>query len=320
VDKDLLKQARLRLDGAQRILVCSHVRPDGDAVCSVLALGLALQDKGKQVQMVLADGVPAGFEHLAGVELIVRQATPPVDLVVSVDAADPNRMGGALSGFPQPDINIDHHITNTRFGVINIIYPTSVAACAMLAEFFPELGLAFTPATVDALLTGILTDTIGLHTSNMNPKALRIVADLVERGADLPRLYERALLRRSFEALRYWGAGLSKLQREGNLVWLSLSLADRLETGYSANDDAELVNNVSFVEGATIVVLFIEQADHEVKISWRSQGDVNVSQIAAQFGGGGHVPAAGAVLTGSLEEVQARVLEATRAALQAVPA
>lgn len=320
MDKELLKQARQRLDGAQRILISSHVRPDGDAVCSVLALGLALLDKGRQVQMVLADGVPAGFEHLAGVELIVRQAAAPVDLVVSVDAADPNRMGGSLSGFPQPDINIDHHVTNTRFGVINIIDPASVAACAMLAELFPELGLAFTPAIVDALLTGILTDTIGLHTSNMNPKALRIAADLVEKGADLPRLYERALLRRSFEALRYWGAGLFKLQREGALVWTSLSLADRLETGYPANDDAELVNNVAFVEGATVVVLFIEQADNQVKISWRSQGDVNVSQIAAQFGGGGHVPAAGADLTGSLEEVQARVLAATRAALQAVPA
>ena len=92
MDKELLKQARLRLEGAQRILISSHVRPDGDAVCSVLALGLALQDKGKQVQMVLADGVPAGYEHLAGIEQIVRQAIPPVDLVVSVDAASPDRM------------------------------------------------------------------------------------------------------------------------------------------------------------------------------------------------------------------------------------
>jgi len=320
VDRNLLQQVRQRLEGAQRILIASHVRPDGDAVCSVLALGLALQEKGKQVQMVLADGVPAGFEHLAGVGQIVRQAVPPVDLVVSVDAAAPDRMGGALSAFPQADINIDHHVTNTRFADMNIIDPTAVAACAMLAEAFPELGLSFSPASVDALLTGVLTDTMGLHTSNMNPKALRIAADLLEKGADLPRLYERALLRRSFEALRYWGAGLYKLQRQGALVWTSLSLAERLETGYPANDDAELVNNVAFVEGATVVVLFIEQVDNQVKISWRSQGDVDVSQIASLFGGGGHVPAAGAVLNGSLAEVQARVLEATRAALQVVPA
>ncbi|HKY79334.1 MAG TPA: bifunctional oligoribonuclease/PAP phosphatase NrnA [Anaerolineales bacterium] len=319
MDRNLLQQVRQRLEGAQRILIASHVRPDGDAVCSVLGLGLALQAQDKQVQMVLADGVPAGFEHLAGVEQIVRRAASPVDLVVSVDAAAPDRMGGALSGFSQADINIDHHVTNTRFATINIIDPGSVATCAMLAEAFPELGLSFSPAVVDALLTGLLTDTMGLHTSNMNPQALRIAADLVEKGADLPMLYERALLRRSFEALRYWGAGLSKLQREGGLVWTSLSLAERKASGYTANDDAELVNNVAFVAGAVIVVLFIEQVNNEVKISWRSQGDVDVSKIAAQFAGGGHVPAAGAVVQGSLEEVQHRVLQATRAMLQSVP-
>ena len=319
MDRNLLQQVRQRLEGAQRILIASHVRPDGDAVCSVLGLGLALQTQGKQVQMVLADGVPAGFEHLTGVEQIVRRAASPVDLVVSVDAAAPDRMGEALNGFLQADINIDHHVTNTRFATINIIDPGSVATCAMLAEAFPELGLSFSPAVVDALLTGLLTDTMGLHTSNMNPQALRIAADLVEKGADLPMLYERALLRRSFEALRYWGAGLSKLQREGGLVWTSLSLAERKASGYTANDDAELVNNVAFVAGAVIVVLFIEQVNNEVKISWRSQGDVDVSKIAAQFAGGGHVPAAGAVVQGSLEEVQHRVLQATRAMLQSVP-
>lgn len=320
MDNDLLKEASRRLQAAQDVLITSHVRPDGDAICSVLALGLALQAQGKHVQMVLTDGVPQGFEHLAGVEQIKRTATAPVDLVITVDAAAKDRNGDSLRDFPDVDINIDHHVTNTRFGAINLIDPASVATCAMLAEYVPEFGLTFTPAVVDALLTGILTDTLGFHTSNMNPKALRIAADLVEKGADLPALYERALLRRSFTALRYWGAGLSRLQREGDLVWTSLSLADRKVADYPGNDDAELVNNIAFVEGASVVVLFIEQHGKQVKISWRSQGDVDVSQIAALFGGGGHVPAAGAVVAGSLQDVQQRVLAATRATLQGVPA
>jgi phosphoesterase RecJ-like protein len=320
VDNELLKEARARLEAADRILITSHVRPDGDAICSVLGLGLALQEQGKQVQMILADGVPQGYEHLAGIDQIKRKATAPVDLVITVDAAAKDRSGDSLRDFPNVDINIDHHVTNTRFGAINLIDPASVATCAMLAEALPAFGMAFSPAVVDALLTGILTDTMGLHTSNMNPKALRIAADLVEKGADLPALYERALLRRSFPALRYWGAGLTRLQREGDLVWTSLSLADRKIADYPGNDDAELVNNIAFVEGASVVVLFIEQHGRQIKISWRSQGDVDVSQIAALFGGGGHVPAAGAVVAGSLEEVQQRVLEATRATLQGVPA
>jgi len=315
-----VKQIRARLDNGERILITSHVRPDGDAVCSVLALGLALKERGKQVQMVLADGVPSDYHHLQHVEQIASRAIPPVDLVVTLDAAADDRSGDALRGFDGIDINIDHHITNTRFAALNFVDPAAVATCAILAELFPELGLQFTPAILDALLTGILTDTLGFRTSNMNPKALRIAADMVEKGADLPALYERALLRRSFTALRYWGAGLSKLQREGDLVWTSLSLADRKAADYPSNDDAELINNIAIVEGASVVLLFIEQHDNQVKISWRSQGAVDVSQIAAQFGGGGHVAAAGAVLAGSLDEVEQRVLQATRATLQGVPA
>jgi len=315
-----VKQIRARLDSGERILITSHVRPDGDAVCSVLALGLALKERGKQVQMVLADGVPSDYHHLQYVDQIASRAIPPVDLVVTLDAAADDRSGDALRGFDGIDINIDHHITNTRFAALNFVDPAAVATCAILAELFPELGLQFTPAILDALLTGILTDTLGFRTSNMNPKALRIAADMVEKGADLPALYERALLRRSFTALRYWGAGLSKLQREGDLVWTSLSLADRKAADYPSNDDAELINNIAIVEGASVVLLFIEQHDNQVKISWRSQGAVDVSQIAAQFGGGGHVAAAGAVLAGSLDEVEQRVLQATRATLQGVPA
>jgi len=320
VDKALLEQVRQRLEAAQRVLVTSHVRPDGDALCSVLALGLALQEQGKAVHMVLSDGVPSDYHHLHGVEKVARTAKGVVDLVVTLDAADQDRSGEVTRDFPAVDINIDHHVTNTKFAAINLVDPSAVATTAMLAEYFPAFGLPFTPAIVAALLTGIITDTLGFRTSNMTPKALRIAADLVEKGADLPMLYERALLRRSYTALRYWGAGLSKLQREGDLVWTTLTLADRKAAAYPGNDDAELINNISIVEGAAITVLFIEQADKQVKISWRSQGDRDVSQLAVQFGGGGHPAAAGALLSGSMEEVQARVLQATLSYLQAVPA
>lgn len=319
MDSELLLATRRRFEAAQRVLLTSHVRPDGDAVSSVLALGLALHQMGKEVQMVLSDGVSSDARHLQGVELITKKAVGPVDLVITLDAAAQDR-SDALTGFPKVDINIDHHITNTRFATINLIDPAAVSTTALLAEHFLVLGLPFTPAVVDALLNGMITDTMGFRTSNMTPKAMRIAADLMDLGAELPTLYERALLRRSFVAMKYWGAGLSSLQHEDGLVWATLSLADRMAVGYPGNDDAELVNNISMIEGAAITLLFIEQTDNQVKISWRSQGGHDVARLAAQFGGGGHVAAAGAVLSGSLAEVQVRVLQATRAALQAVPA
>lgn len=317
MNTNVIQEIKARLQAANSVVVASHVRPDGDAIASVLGLGLALQAQGKQVQMVLSDGVPLGFDHLAGHEAVQRTPKAAADLVVAVDAADRERCGEALRGLAQVDINIDHHVTNTRYGAINLIDPSSVATGALLAEHLEAMGLQFSPPVVDALLTGILTDTMGFRTSNMNPKALRIAADLVEKGADLPTLYERALLRRSFAAMRYWGAGLSSLQREGNLAWAQLTLDARQAAGYPSNDDAELVNNMSMIEGIDITVLFVEQADNQVKISWRSQGRQDVSRIATLFGGGGHEAAAGAAVLGSMAEVQAKVLAATRQALQA---
>ncbi|MGH2581616.1 MAG: DHH family phosphoesterase [Anaerolineales bacterium] len=320
MDKGLLNQIRRRLDDATRIVVTSHVRPDGDAVSSVLALGLALQDRGKQVQMVLSDGVSADSKHLQGVELISRRLTQPVDLIVTLDSAAQDRTGAMMDAQSAVDINIDHHITNTRFAALNLIDPAAVSTTAILAEHFPALGLDYSPAVVDSMLNGMLTDTIGFRTPNMTPKALRIAADLVEKGADMSALYDRALLRRSYETLRYWGAGLSKLKREGDLVWTTLSLQDRKSAAYPGNDDGELINNISMVEAAAITILLIEQTPQQVKISWRSQGDHDVSQLAVQFGGGGHLAAAGAVIDASLAEAESRVIEAARVYLQGVPA
>jgi len=320
LDHKIIDQAREALEDAEKILVTSHINPDGDAVCSVLALGLALLHEGKQVQMVLDNGFASAFRHLEGTENIVRKGEGPVDLVVALDCADHQRVGDLVKDFPTVDINIDHHVTNTNYGDINLVDGQSVATCALLAEHFPALGLDFSPPIVNAMMTGLLTDTLGLRTSNMNAKALRIAADLVERGANLPALYERALLNRSFEAMRYWGAGLSQLQREDELVWAVLSLEDRKAVGYPGSDDAELVNALSAIDGAAITVLFIEQPNKQVKISWRSRGEYDVAEIASSFGGGGHIAAAGAAVSGTLAEVQEKVLEATRNALAGVKA
>lgn len=314
ITQEQLSAARQRLDVATKILLVSHVRPDGDAICSLLGMGLALEAKGKQVQMLLNDGTMSGFKHLEGNDRIARKVEGKPDVVIAVDAAAQDRMGDAVTDLTV-DICIDHHVTNTRFGEINLIDEESVATCAILAEHFPALGLEISPSVAEALLTGILTDTIGFRTSNMSPKALRIAADLMEKGANLPDLYQNGLMTRSFEAMRYWGAGLSSLQREGQMVWATLSMEDRKAAKYPGNDDAELVNNLSVINDASITVLFIEQSREEVKISWRSRGQHDVSKVAAQFGGGGHKAAAGASVQGSLEAVTKQVLAATKESL-----
>ena len=302
-----------RLEKSKNILIASHIRPDGDAIGSLLGLGLALLDAGKSVQMVLVDGVPSSFKHLEGNEQIVKEPTGEYDTFITVDSADFKRVGKAFENFRQPDINIDHHKTNENFGKINLIEPEEVATAAILARHLPEWGYNITESISAALLTGIITDTLGFRTANTNPSALRLCAMLMETGVDMTDLYMKSLVKKSFPAARYWGAGLSRLQQKNGIVWATLTLNDRKHTGYSGNDDADLINMISAIEGNKVGMIFVEQSDNHVKISWRAlEPGIDVSQVAKHFKGGGHAAAAGADIPGGLTEIQPLVLRTTQ--------
>ncbi len=313
---DLQAALKRRFKDSKRVLITSHIRPDGDAIGSVLGLGLALQDAGKEIRMVLSDGVPANFKHLPGCELVHTRASGEFDLITTLDCSDLNRTGSALEGYRQPDIVIDHHVTTEPFGTLNLIEPEAVATASILVKYMPAWGLELTRPIAANLMTGIVTDTLGFRTANTTPEALRQAADLLELGADMSSLYFRSLVRRTFPAARYWGAGLSSLQRADGIIWASLTVADRQASGYSGSDDADLINVLSSIDDADAAVMFVEQGHDKVKVSWRGlKPDVDVSKIASQFNGGGHKAASGAELEGKLAEVQERVLAATRSAL-----
>jgi len=301
------------LHQAQRILVTSHIRPDGDAVGSLLGLGLALQEDDKEVQMILVDGVPKSFRHLSGSEQVHRKPQGNFDAIVVVDCSDLGRVSRVLDDLPDPDLSIDHHNTNLAFARVNLVDKEATSTAEMLTTLLPALNLSISTPVAEALLTGIITDTIGFRTTNMRPQALRAAADLMALGIDLPVLYHKALLSRSFKAARYWGTGLNNLQLENRIVWTSLTLEARRAVNYPGRDDADLVSVLSTIDDADIALIFVEQANDTVKVSWRARPGFDVSKIALQFGGGGHKPAAGAELEGTLEDVQQKVLDATRA-------
>ncbi len=314
----LIKAVRERIEAAQRFLVVSHIRPDGDSIGSLLGLGLALQAAGKQVEMVCSDGVPSDFRHLEGSEQVKTKAVGPFDFLAVVDCSDLARTGSALNGFlpaddPRPDLNIDHHITNLDFAHYNVVDPKAVATAEILGRILPQLQLPMTPPVIDALLTGLISDTIGFRTSNMTPEALRLAAQLMEAGGDLPELYRKALLQHSFEASRLWAAGLSHMKRKGKIVWTELTNEDRKAAHYPGMDDADLINVLASIEGSQVAIVFVEQNNSHVKVSWRAQPGYDVSQVALGFGGGGPKAASGADIEGNLDEVEDQVLAATQA-------
>lgn len=314
---DLQTRIKENLQAAHSVLVTSHIRPDGDAIGSSLGLALALLDAGKQVQVVLSDGLPASFGHLPGGNLIKTRAEGKVDLIVCVDCSDLKRVGKALDGYRTPDIVIDHHSTNGAFGIVNLIDPEAVATASVLLRYLRSWGFNITAPIADNLMTGLVTDTLGFRTANTTPECLRQAAELLELGADMSTLYFLSLVRRTFPAAKYWGKGLNGLQLSDRIVWTSLTLADRNTSGYTGNDDADLINVVSSIEDADIAIIFVEQNENNTKISWRGlKPGIDVAQIAQQFNGGGHKAAAGADVSGSLDEIRQRVLDITREALQ----
>jgi phosphoesterase RecJ-like protein len=243
---------------------------------------------------------------------VLRKPSGEFDLIVTLDCSDMLRTGAALSGYRAPDLNIDHHVTNLNFARLNLVDTQAVATAEVLAANLSHWGLPLTIEAAEALLTGIITDTLGFRTSNMSPGAMRIAADLMEAGADLPDLYTRALLQRSYEAVRLWAAGLAHMAREGPLVWTTITLADRQAAGYPGRDDADVINVLSSINDAAIAIIFVEQPNGGVKVSWRAQPGYDVSELALSFGGGGHPAAAGVEIKGEIEQVQEMVIGATR--------
>jgi phosphoesterase RecJ-like protein len=310
MNQEIDQKIAAQFKSKERFLIASHISPDADAAGSLLGLGLALMNKGKTVQMVLVDGAEK-FNYLPGSEHIIRMPSGETDMIIVLDCSDPDRVGSALDGYGNPDLVVDHHKTNLAFGAINVVEPDQVATAAVLFDHMPAWGLSFEPEVAMCLLAGIVGDTIGFRTPNVDAELLRKCAALIDLGGDLTHVYDEELVMRPFKAVRYWGSGLKRLERQGDLVWTSLTLADRQEAGYAGNDDADLVNVLSSVREAKIAIIFVEQPNQSVKVSWRSRPGWDVSGIAYQFGGGGHAAAAGADIEGSLSDVKHGVIQET---------
>lgn len=312
-----VKAARELITASTRALVIAHVSPDGDAVGAMLGLGLILRAAGKEAVFACDDPVPETFRFLPSADEVTPMPAGDFDLIVAVDIADAPRMGaiGARLG-RAPHLLFDHHLTNRGFAQINLLEIEAASTCELMARLLEPLGLPLTAPAATCLLTGILTDTIGFRTSNTTPQTLGAAQQLMTAGAPLASLYRLVLSRRSFEAVRLWAEGLSRLRMEDRVVWATLPLKARRAVGYGGNGDADLIDILTTVRDADVAIVFSERTDGTVKVSWRSAPDINVAQLAMRFGGGGHAPAAGAEVTGSLADVEKTVVAATKALIQ----
>ena len=316
-----MKDITATLRGAQRIALVSHRDPDPDTIGSALALGLGLESLGKRVSWHCADPVPEQQRFLHGSERFTQDPPPEdVDLVVTVDFGSVDRAKFALPARPTL-VNIDHHASNDNFGTANLVDVTAAASAELVSRVIDALGIKWTPEMATAALVGIMTDTGSFQFPSTDARALDRAARLREAGADLQAITYNIFRNKRFEALKLWGFAFSRLRREenGQLVWTEIRVGDIEEAEARDEDISGLVEQVARSSGMRVGLLFNEQRG-VVKISCRTsqwEPSVDASALMAQFGGGGHVRAAGALIEGDLPSVRDRVLNAARAALDA---
>ena len=300
----------------QSFAVLSHVRPDGDALGSQLAMGLSLRQLGKDVRLWNEDGMLEKYSFLPRADLLGK---PPairedVDVVVALDTAIQNRMGTAIEavGHAKICVNIDHHPSNPRYGDLVYIDANAPATGQILFELLKAEKFHIDSEIAENLFVAISTDTGSFQYSNTTARTFEIASELVGYGVDVGRVSQRLYEnypRRRVELLRELLRTM-RFDAGGKVASFSLSMQTATDLGVLPEDNEGLIDHLRAIEGVIVAVFFEELAEEKVRVSMRSkEPSVDVCAICQKFGGGGHTLAAGARMRGSLAEVEARVLE-----------
>lgn len=298
------------LKGTEFLLLC-HVDPDGDAIGSLLGLGLALEASGRRVRLVSPDGVPANYAFLPGADHVVATTgvVEPGTVAFVLDCGDPERLGAAREVVSQAPwlVNIDHHPTNTGFGRINLVDAGAAATAELILYLLEELSLPLTQAVATCLYTGIHTDTGGFRYENTSASAHRAAQRLVEAGAKPWEIADRVYDTKSVSQLLLLRAALERLKVGcgGRLAWVSLPQAVFAACG--TDDTSGLINYPRMIAGVELAILFRETKEGAIRVGFRSR-HLDVSRLAQRFGGGGHIRASGCTVPGPLARAEKMVL------------
>jgi phosphoesterase RecJ-like protein len=295
----------------RRLVVTSHMRPDGDAVGSSLALAWALRELGTDARVVHRDHPPLQLADFPGIADVEVGDTVPAgtDAVVVLECGDLARTG--LTGFDAlPIINIDHHPGNTGYGDVHWFDRTYAACGEMVFEIIAELGVPLTADMATHLFMAVVTDTGSFRYPGVSPRTFTICARLLEAGADPVSTARRLFDSHTLGRLRLQGAVLRTLEVDasGRLAMLTLTDATLAASGGDPDETDGLINLPLGVRAIQAAVFFKESENGHWRVSLRSKGDIDVGRVARGFGGGGHKNASGCTLHGSLEDVRASIL------------
>ncbi|WP_330894322.1 bifunctional oligoribonuclease/PAP phosphatase NrnA [Candidatus Deferrimicrobium sp.] len=304
----------------ERFLIACHENPEGDAIGSELALALALRKMGKTATVLNADPVPANLLFLPGADTVVfAEDGSKYDVAVVVDCGSPERTGRIAQELLKCPvlINIDHHRTNGDLGELSLVDPDAAATGLLVHRVLSAMKYEVDLDVATNLYVAVLTDTGSFHYGSSSPEAFEVAGEMVRRGVDPWAVAEQVYETQSVHRLRLLGRVLDSLDvsSDGRVACITTMREDLREFGSGKDALEGFINYPRSIVGVEVAVSFREEEGGVFRVSFRSKGRVDVSAVAARFGGGGHHNAAGCTVPGTLAEVKKRVLETLAAAL-----
>ena len=320
----LLRPVLERLLGARRVVLSTHLSADGDAAGSTAAMAAWLESRGIHATIVHptpSPGLYAFLLHRPDVVVELPEAASAIaeaDLFLVLDTSEPKRVGELASQLPADlTVVVDHHPAGSAcVGSLAVQDPSAAATTELVYDLLSLAGGAWPAAAELAIYVGLVTDTGSFRYSNTTPRAHAIAADLLSRGIDPEAVYRRlfaVIPHRRVHLLRE-ALGRLDVDADAGLAWIVIPREIAAELGAESEDFEGLVEHARSIQGTQIAILFRETPEQETKISFRSNGEADVNQLARQFGGGGHLKAAGAKVSAPAAEVVPQVLAAARAA------
>ncbi len=309
------------IKNSHRILVISHTNPDGDAIGSLIAMGLSLKALNKKTTLYNESPIPAVYRFLPKVHQVVRKLDKTdYDLAIVLDCSNLDRIGTAVSVVNRIPliVNIDHHITNTHFGHIQLIDTSACATSEIVYWLIKQMGIALDTFIATAIYTGILTDTGSFRFSNTNRAAFAICREMLDLGVDPYDISQHVYGTYSLGRIKLLNLALDSIEisNNGKLSIMTLTRDMFAETHTQPEDGDGLINYAKRIEDIKVAALIQEHhnghgtSEHHkmYHVSLRSDGSVDVATIASMFGGGGHSSAAGFNIESTLSEIKSIIL------------
>jgi phosphoesterase RecJ-like protein len=304
------------IQAGDRFLVCSHSRPDGDAVGSMLSMGMLLHQLGKHADLVTADRIPPVYRSLPGASDIqtVLGVHGHYDAVILLecDSLQRTRLSGLDAYF---QINIDHHMSGREFAQINWIDRRACSCGELVHRLVLSIGGRVTPEMATCLYTTLLTDTGGFCYGTIESQTFALAQELTLAGADPVLIARDIYFAAPLSKMQLLGQALSSLQADGPIAWVSVTDRQMQAIGASDEDCEGIVNYALSIIGVQAAAFLRELPEGRIRLSLRGKGRVNVAAVAELLGGGGHENAAGCTLDGPLEAATSHILAALRAHL-----